>query len=59
MSSTSNQGAHVFLDYTGAYFDEQITGEWLFALMREAVEQSPAREVHAHLSPFDGDLSPP
>ena len=59
MSSTSNQGAHVFLDYTGAYFNEQITGEWLFALMREAVEQSPAREVHAHLSPFDGDLSPP
>ena len=59
MTGEASQGAHVFLDYINAVFDDEATYEWLFSLMREAVQQSPATEVHAHLAPFDGSTSPP
>lgn len=59
MRGEASQGAHVFLDYINAVFDDEATYEWLFSLMREAVQQSPATEVHAHLAPFDGSTSPP
>ena len=54
-----HQGVHVFLDYTGAYFDGQHDGSWMLQQMRGAVARSSAREVHAHVAPFDGTVSPP
>lgn len=54
-----HQGVHVFLDYTGAYFDVQHDGPWMLQQMRGAVARSSAREVHAHVAPFDGTVSPP
>ena len=59
MTGKASQGAHVFLDYTHADFEDEDAYHWLFSLMREAVERSPAKEVHAHLEPFDGSTSPP
>jgi len=59
MTDKPSQGAHVFIDYTNAVFEDETAYNWLFSLMREAVEQSPAKEVHAHLAPFDGSTSPP
>ncbi len=32
---------------------------WILRLMREAVRNSHAREVHSHVVPFDGSVSPP
>ena len=53
------RGAHVFLDYVNAFFEGEEEYQWLFSTMREAVAQTPATEVHAHLAPFDGSTSPP
>ena len=49
----------MFLDYVHARFADASGYQWLFDLMREAVAQSSATEVHAHLAPFDGTTSPP
>lgn len=57
--STQAQGAHVFLDYTGAFFRDECDGPWMLDRMREAVATTPAREVHAHVESFDGNVSPP
>ena len=54
-----SKGAHVLLDYVHARFADASGYQWLFDLMREAVAQSSATEVHAHLAPFDGTTSPP
>lgn len=59
MTSDEPRGAHVFLDYTHAFFEGEEDYRWLFDTMREAVAQSTATEVHAHLAPFDGSTSPP
>ena len=59
MTTDRPQGAHVFLDYVNAFFRGQDDYQWLFSTMREAVAQSSATEVHAHLAPFDGSTSPP
>ena len=59
MTVNPPRGAHVFLDYVNAYFEGEDDYQWLFSTMREAVAQSPATEVHAHLAPFDGSTSPP
>ena len=59
MTVKPSQGAHVLLDYMNAVFHDEAAYNWLLALMREAVDQSPATEVHAHLAPFDGSTSPP
>ena len=53
------RGAHVFLDYVNVFFEGEEEYQWLFSTMREAVAQTPATEVHAHLAPFDGSTSPP
>ena len=53
------KGAHVFLDYVNVFFEGEEEYQWLFSTMREAVAQTPATEVHAHLAPFDGSTSPP
>ncbi len=49
----------MFLDYVNAFFEGEEEYQWLFSTMREAVAQTPATEVHAHLAPFDGSTSPP
>lgn len=59
MTALSPRGAHVLLDYTHAEFTDELAYAWVFDLMREAVAQSTATEVHAHLVPFDGSTSPP
>ena len=59
MTTDRPQGAHVFLDYVNAFFGGEDDYQWLFSTMREAVAQSTATEVHAHLAPFDGSTSPP
>ena len=59
MTVNPPQGAHVFLDYVNAFFEGEDDYQWLFSTMREAVAQSTATEVHAHLAPFDGSTSPP
>lgn len=51
-------GTHVFLDYTGYAYSEQEQGKWMLNLLQEAVENANAREVHAHVAPFDGSVSP-
>jgi len=59
MKANPPLGAHVFLDYVNAFFEGEDDYQWLFSMIREAVAQSPATEVHAHLPPFDGSTSPP
>ena len=53
------RGAHVFMDYTEAFFEMPDAHEWVLSIMRAAVAQSPATEVHSHVVPFDGSTSPP
>ncbi len=53
------KGSHVFMDYTGAFFEENDAYRWVLSILQQAVEQSPATEVHAHSVPFDGSTSPP
>jgi S-adenosylmethionine decarboxylase len=48
------KGRHITLDYSGFTGD----GEWMLSVMRSAVSRSDAREVHAHVSQFDGRESP-
>ena len=49
------KGQHVILDYIGFVGD----GEWVLSILKHAVERSDVREVHAHVSEFDGSESPP
>ena len=53
------KGSHVFMDYTGAFFEEEDAHRWVLSVLQQAVVQSPATEVHAHCVPFDGTTSPP
>lgn len=53
------KGSHVFMDYTGAFFEEEDAHRWVLSVLQQAVDQSPATEVHAHCVPFDGTTSPP
>ena len=59
MTPPPSRGAHILLDYTHAAFADETAYRWVFDLMREAVAQSSATEVHAHFAPFDGSASPP
>ncbi|DAC25352.1 MAG TPA: hypothetical protein D7H94_00055 [Candidatus Poseidoniales archaeon] len=65
MSSTSDgkglipRGLHVHLDCVGYIPPATDDHSWILELMREAVRNSNAREVHAHVVPFDGSVSPP
>ena len=49
------KGRHVMLDYSGF----KGNGSWMLSVLQGAVERSKAREVHAHVSEFDGTESPP
>ena len=65
MSSTSDgkglipRGFHVHVDCVGYIPPTTDDHSWILELMREAVRNSHAREVHAHVVPFDGSVSPP
>ena len=48
------KGRHITLDYSGFIGD----GDWMLTVLREAVSRSNAREVHSHVSQFDGQESP-
>lgn len=50
----SARGRHITLDYSGF----TGSGEWVLSLLRDAVSRSEAREVHSHVSVFDGVESP-
>jgi S-adenosylmethionine decarboxylase len=50
----SARGRHITLDYSGF----TGTGEWVLSLLSDAVSRSDAREVHSHVSVFDGVESP-
>jgi S-adenosylmethionine decarboxylase len=59
MTSTQSSGAHVFMDYIGAYFGDEDSHSQVLELMRAVVDRSPATEVHAKAVSFDGSTSPP
>ena len=59
MTDRPSRGAHILLDYVHADFKDESSYSWMFKLMREAVAESSATEVHAHMVPFDGSTSPP
>ena len=59
MTNRPSRGAHILLDYVHADFKDESSYSWMFELMREAVTESSATEVHAHMVPFDGSTSPP
>ncbi|HIF04623.1 MAG TPA: hypothetical protein EYQ80_04285 [Candidatus Poseidoniales archaeon] len=50
----SARGRHITLDYSGF----TGSGEWVLSLLRDAVSRSEAREVHSHVSVFNGIESP-
>ena len=52
-------GKHIFLDYTEFFPSSPFDGNHMLELMKKAVEQSDAKEVHAHVEIFDGSISPP
>lgn len=54
------KGAHEMLDLSGFKIPSDVDdeGEWMVALLRKAVAQSGAREVHFHVESFDGSVSP-
>lgn len=61
-SGVGNMGAHgqhIFLDFTGYEPQAIEDGKWMLDLLERAVEQSDARNVHAHVAQFDGSASPP
>ena len=58
MEEHESHGTHVFLDYTGYAYDEPEQGGWMLRLLQDAVAKADAREVHAHVAPFDGSVSP-
>ncbi len=49
-----SKGRHITLDYSGFKGD----GDWMLDVLQSAVAKSDAREVHAHVSNFDGSVSP-
>ena len=58
MTDYQSHGNHVFLDYNGYDCEEESQGEWMLKVLQHAVSHAKAREVHAHVSSFDGSVSP-
>ena len=56
--SKKAQGQHIFLDYTAFFPPSSFDCNQMLQLMQEAVANSGAREVHAHVENFDGSVSP-
>lgn len=58
MNKEQAHGKHIFLDFTGYEPQVENDGEWMLDVLELAVEQSDARNVHAHAAQFDGSVSP-
>mgnify|MGYP001224579833 CR=1 FL=1 len=58
VTNLAAHGAHVFLDYTGYVPPLENDEQWILELLEQAVKRSEARNVHSHVEPFDGTLSP-
>lgn len=59
MNNLRSHGSHIFLDYTGYFPIDDDDGLWMLQIMRDAVTNSEAKEVHSHVEQFDGITSPP
>lgn len=59
MNNLRSHGSHIFLDYTGYLPIGDDDGLWMLQIMRDAVTNSEAKEVHSHVEQFDGITSPP
>ena len=59
MNNLKSHGSHIFLDYTGYSSIGDDDGHWMLQIMRDAVTNSEAKEVHSHVEQFDGITSPP
>ncbi|MEJ6653520.1 MAG: S-adenosylmethionine decarboxylase family protein [Candidatus Poseidoniales archaeon] len=59
MTQLVSHGKHIFLDYTGYSPQDSDDGHWMLQIMRDAVTNSEAKEVHSHVEQFDGITSPP
>ena len=59
MTQLISHGKHIFLDYTGYTPQDDDDGHWMLQIMRDAVTNSEAKEVHSHVEQFDGITSPP
>ena len=57
--SPKTRGKHIFTDYTEFFPISSFDGNQMLEIMKQAVENSGAREVHAHVELFDGSVSPP
>ena len=57
--NSNARGKHIFLDYTELFPSVSIDRHEMLVLMKKAIENSGAREVHAHVEVFDGTVSPP
>ena len=57
--NSSARGKHIFLDFTEFFPSVSFDGHEMLVLMKKAIENSGAREVHAHAEVFDGTVSPP
>ena len=57
--NSNARGKHIFLDFTEFFPDVSFDGHEMLVLMKKAIENSGAREVHAHVEVFDGTVSPP
>jgi S-adenosylmethionine decarboxylase len=59
MNNLKSHGSHIFVDYTGYLPIGDDDGLWMLQIMRDAVTNSEAKEVHSHVEQFDGITSPP
>ena len=59
MTQLIPHGKHIFLDYTGYSPQGDDDGSWMLQVMRDAVKNSDASDVHSHVEQFDGITSPP
>ena len=57
--NSNARGKHIFLDFTEFFPNVSVDGHDMLLLMKKAIENSGAREVHAHVEVFDGTVSPP
>ena len=54
MNNLKSHGSHIFVDYTGYSPITDDDGHWMLQIMRDAVTNSEAKEVHSHVEQFDG-----
>ena len=59
MNNLKSHGSQIFVDYTGYSPIGADEGNWMLQIMRDAVTNSEAKEVHSHVEQFDGNTSPP